>query len=46
LHYAGPYELRRDAALPTGLQAVHRVTMSLDTNFVGAEQMRHVEFDA
>lgn len=44
--YAGPYELRRDAALPTGLQVVHRVTMSLNPNFVGTEQVRNVEFDA
>lgn len=45
-HYAGPYELRRGPALPTGLQVIHRVTMSLNPNFVGTEQVRDVEFDA
>ena len=41
--YAGRYELRRSAA---GLQVVHRVSHSLNPNFVGSEQVRKVEFDA
>jgi len=44
--YAGPYELRRGAHLPTGMQVVHHVTMSLNPNFVGTDQVRNVEFDA
>jgi hypothetical protein len=44
-HYAGPYKLKRDPALPTGMQVVHRVTMALNPNFVGTEQVRDVEFD-
>lgn len=42
--YAGPYRYREDTALPTGAQVVHQVTMSLNPNFVGTEQVRHVEF--
>ncbi len=45
-HYAGPYELRRDPALPTGLQVHHHVTMALNPNFVGTTQVRDVTFDA
>lgn len=45
-HYAGPYTLKRDAALPTGMQVVHRVSMALNPNFVGTEQVRDVAFDA
>jgi Lipocalin-like domain len=41
--YAGRYELRRSA---TGLQVVHRVSHSLNPNFVGSEQVRNVAFDA
>ena len=41
--YAGSYELRRSAA---GLLVVHRVSHSLNPNFVGSEQVRMVEFDA
>lgn|SRR5574337_31210 len=44
--YAGPYEIKRDASLPTGLQVVHRVTMSLNPNFIGTEQVRDVAIDA
>lgn len=44
--YAGPYVLRREPGLPTGMQVVHHVTMSLNPNFVGSEQVRNVEFDA
>jgi hypothetical protein len=40
--YAGSYTLRRSA---TGLQVVHRVSHSLNPNFVGSEQVRNVEFD-
>ncbi len=43
--YAGPYELRRDGALPTGLQVVHHAAMALNPNFVGTDQVRNVEFD-
>lgn len=45
-HYAGPYELRRGPALPTGLQVHHRVTLALNPNFVGTTQVRDVAFDA
>lgn len=45
-HYAGRYTLQRDAALPTGMQVVHRVSMALNPNFVGTEQVRDVAFDA
>jgi hypothetical protein len=45
-HYAGPYELRRGPALPTGLQVHHHVTMALNPNFVGTTQVRDVAFDA
>lgn len=41
--YAGPYELRGEGAT---LQVVHRVTHSLNPNFVGSEQVRNVAFDA
>jgi hypothetical protein len=41
--YAGRYELREAAG---GLQVVHRVSHSLNPNFVGSEQVRTVEFDA
>ena len=44
--YAGPYELRRGPALPSGLQVVHHVAMALNPNFVGTQQVRNVEFDA
>jgi hypothetical protein len=44
--YAGPYELRRGAGLSTGVQVVHHVTMSLNPNFVGSDQVRDVQFDA
>ncbi|MDE2396196.1 MAG: lipocalin-like domain-containing protein [Burkholderiales bacterium] len=42
-HYAGRYALESGSA---GLFVVHRVTMSLNPNFVGSEQRRRVEFDA
>ena len=41
--YAGRYELRTRAGRP---QVVHRVTMSLNPNFVGSEQVRDMHFDA
>lgn len=41
--YAGTYKLRKAA---TGLQVVHRVSHSLNPNFVGSEQVRSVAFDA
>lgn len=44
--YAGPYEYRADPALPTGAQVVHHVTMALNPNFVGTDQVRNVEFAA
>jgi hypothetical protein len=44
--YAGPYELRRGAELPTGMQVVHHAALSLNPNFAGSEQVRNVEFDA
>lgn len=44
--YAGPFEFRRGAELPTGAQVVHHVTMALNPNFVGTDQVRNVEFDA
>lgn len=44
--YAGPYEIRRGAHLPTGMQVVHQAAMSLNPNFAGSAQVRHVEFDA
>jgi hypothetical protein len=37
-HYAGRYRLRGD-------DVVHYVTQSLNPNFVGSEQLRHVEID-
>ena len=46
VQYAGPYEFRRDAALPTGMQVVHHAVMALNPNFVGTDQVRNVEFDA
>ena len=45
-HYAGPYVLTRDAALPTGLRVAHHVTMALNPNFVGSVQHRDVAFAA
>lgn len=44
--YAGPYELRRDPGLPTGMQVVHHVVMALNPNFLNTDQVRNVEFDA
>ena len=41
--YAGPYHLRESGGR---LQVVHRVTHALNPNFVGTEQVRHVDFDA
>jgi hypothetical protein len=43
--YAGPYELRRGSHLPTGLQVVHHVGMSLNPGFVGTDQVRDVHID-
>jgi hypothetical protein len=45
-HYAGTYTVRAHAASPGGWQVVHRVTMALNPNFVGTEQLRDIEFDA
>ncbi|MFN0182772.1 MAG: lipocalin-like domain-containing protein [Aquabacterium sp.] len=42
--YAGPYVFSRGPQLPTGAQVVHRVTLALNPNFVGTEQVRNVEF--
>lgn len=42
-HYAGRYELRLAG---TRLEVAHRVSHSLNPNFVGSEQVRNVEFDA
>jgi hypothetical protein len=41
--YAGRYELREAAGR---LQVVHRVSHSLNPNFVDSEQVRNVAFDA
>ena len=41
--YAGRYEMRQGTE---GLQVVHRVSHSLNPNFVGSEQVRNVTFDA
>jgi len=41
--YAGRYALRTREGRP---QVVHRVTMSLNPNFVGSEQVRDMHFDA
>lgn len=41
--YAGPYTLRLHGSRP---QVVHQVTMSLNPNFVGTEQVRDMHFDA
>jgi hypothetical protein len=41
--YAGRYTLRRLDGRP---QVVHEVTMSLNPNFVGSEQVRDMHFDA
>ena len=41
--YAGRYEMRQGTE---GLQVVHRVSHSLNPNFVGSEQVRNVAFDA
>jgi hypothetical protein len=41
--YAGRYTLRELEGRP---QVVHRVTMSLNPNFVGSEQVRDMHFDA
>ena len=43
--YAGPYEIRRGAHLPTGMQVVHHAVMSLNPNFAGSQQVRNVELD-
>jgi Lipocalin-like domain len=44
--YAGPFELRQGPELPTGQQVIHHVAMALNPNFVGTQQVRHIEFDA
>lgn len=49
--YAGSYEIQpRKAgsgeAEPAGLQVVHRVSHSLNPNFVGTEQVRRMDFGA
>jgi hypothetical protein len=41
--YAGRYRLRTHQGRP---QVVHQVTMSLNPNFVGSEQVRDIQFDA
>jgi Lipocalin-like domain len=41
--YAGRYTLRVHEGRP---QVVHQVTMSLNPNFVGSEQVRDMHFDA
>jgi len=41
--YAGPYTLREHQGQP---QVVHTVTMSLNPNFVGTQQVRNMHFDA
>ena len=41
--YAGHYQMRQGTE---GLQVVHRVSHSLNPNFVGSEQVRNVTFDA
>jgi hypothetical protein len=41
--YAGRYTLRTLEGQP---QVVHQVTMSLNPNFVGSEQVRDMHFDA
>jgi hypothetical protein len=41
--YAGRYMLRLHQGRP---QVVHQVTMSLNPNFVGSEQVRDMHFDA
>lgn len=41
--YAGPYALRVHDGQA---QVVHSVTMSLNPNFVGTEQVRNMQFDA
>jgi Lipocalin-like domain len=41
--YAGPYTLREHQGQ---LQVVHAVTMSLNPNFVGTQQVRNMQFDA
>ncbi len=41
--YAGPYTLREHQGQP---QVVHTVTMSLNPNFVGTQQVRNMRFDA
>ena len=41
--YAGRYEMRQGTE---GLQVVHRVSHSLNPNFVGSEQVRNVAFAA
>ncbi len=41
--YAGRYTLRTHEGRP---QVVHQVTMSLNPNFVGSEQVRDLHFDA
>ena len=41
--YAGRYEMRQGTE---GLHVVHRVSHSLNPNFVGSEQVRNVAFDA
>ncbi len=41
--YAGPYSLREHQGRP---QVVHTVTMSLNPNFVGTQQVRDMQFDA
>jgi len=41
--YAGRYTLREHHGQP---QVVHAVTMSLNPNFVGTQQVRNMQFDA